>query len=80
MCALKGKINSDQAPMEDPLAGLERMYIEQFLAEKGYRWCELSKLPAEEIKHLMTEACKFASARLAEIEARGGFIHDIHYK
>jgi hypothetical protein len=66
--------------MEDPMAGLEKMYIEQYLAEKGYRWCDLAGLPAGEIKILMTEACMYASARLAEMDAKVGFREEIRYR
>ena len=75
------KPKTDQGSlMEDPMAGLEKMYIEQYLAEKGYRWCDLAKLPAKQVKTLMTEACMYASSRLAEMEAKVGFREEIRYR
>lgn len=70
----------EQTPMEDPLAGLERMFIEEYLKQKGYQWCELSKLDEKEVKRLMTEACMYATTKLADIEAKTGFRQHITYK
>jgi len=70
----------EQSTMEDPLADLEKMYIQRFLAERGVKWCDLAKLPADELKKIMTEACQYASARLAEVEAKVEFRQDIRYK
>jgi hypothetical protein len=77
----KNPIEQDEeAQIEDPLADLERMFIQRYLAEKGYKWCDLANLPADEIKQIMTEACKYATARLAEIEAKSEFRQHIRYK
>jgi hypothetical protein len=81
MCASDDSQHIDeQTPMEDPLAGLEKMFIEEYLKEKGYRWCELAKLDPHEMKKLMTEACMYATTKLADIEAKTGFRHNITYK
>ena len=81
MCPPGDSQNQDeQTPMEDPLAGLEKMFIEEYLKEKGYRWCELAKLDPHEMKRLMTEACMYATAKLADIEAKTGFRANITYK
>ena len=68
----------DQITLEDPLAGLERMYIEVYLRSKGHTLHSVHELPEQEAKRLMTEASMFASARLAEVEARAQFVQDIH--
>jgi hypothetical protein len=70
----------EEVKLEDPLAELERMFIQRYLAERGHNWCDLAKLPADEIKQIMTEACKYATARLAEIEAKSEFRQHIRYK
>jgi hypothetical protein len=36
------------------------------------------KLPADEAKRVLTEASVYAAAKLAEVEARAHFVHDIH--
>ncbi len=67
-----------QAPMEDPEARLEQMYIEEYLHGKGHTWESARKLPEEETKRLMTEASTFASTKLAEVNARAHAVEDIH--
>ncbi len=71
----------DKPPLisEGPTTKLERMYIEEFLKGKGYQVRDLRKLPREEARRLMTEACIYASTKLAEVEARAKFVHNIHY-
>jgi len=39
---------------------------------------ELRKLPEEEAKSLMREACRYATLRLAEVESRARFQREIH--
>lgn len=62
-----------------PQSALERKFIEEYLQSKGYRLIDLQKLPKEEAKRLMTEACKFTSYKLAELESRAKFREKIHY-
>jgi hypothetical protein len=66
------------APPDEINAVLEMSLIESFLIEKGYRYHELSKLPPEMARQLMTEASIFASARLAEIETRYQMLRGVH--
>ena len=70
--------HSDQITMEEPLAGLERMYMEVYLRGKGHTWHSVHELPEQEAKRLMTEASVFASTKLAEVETRAQFMQDIH--
>jgi hypothetical protein len=71
-------VEFDPECLDEVLAGgtqaaLERRFIEEFLHEKGYRIEELTKLPKEEAKKLMSEACQYASLKLAEVESRAQF-------
>lgn len=68
---------SDEFVMGEQQAGLERMYIEQYLRDKGHTLHSLRELPAEEARRLMVEASSHASAKLAEVEIRARFIEDI---
>jgi len=65
-------------PLEDPLAKLEKSFIEAFLATKGYSIKDLESLPRQTVKILMTEACMYASSKLAEVETRSRLVHDLH--
>ena len=62
---------------ERPQSVLERRIIKEYLHDKGYRLEELKKLPEEEAKQLMSEACIYASLKLAEIESRAKFREEI---
>jgi hypothetical protein len=57
---------------------LERTYIREYLAGKGYQLQDLRKLPREMARQLMSEACTYASGKLAEIESRAKFREEIH--
>jgi hypothetical protein len=60
-----------------PLSELEKLYIQEYLESKGYRWEDLHNLPPEEVKIIMTEACTYTSLKLAEVESRVQFRQDI---
>lgn len=57
--------------MEETHARLEIALMEEFL---GRPLRSLAELPAEEAARLRAAASRYASARLAEIEARAGFV------
>lgn len=65
-------------PLEDPLAKLEKSFIEAYLATKGYSIKDLESLPKQTSRTLMTEACTYASNKLAEVETRSRLVHDLH--
>jgi hypothetical protein len=74
MCEVLGMIViHDQDLQESPESALERKLIEEYLLNKGYQKTDLRGLPAQEVSSLMKEACRYASLRLAEIEARSKF-------
>lgn len=64
--------------LELPEAALERMYIEEYLAEKGHSLKSLQTLPKEKARKLMMNACRYATFKLAEVEARAHLQHEIH--
>lgn len=69
----------EEVVAEGPQSILERRFIEEYLRDKGYRLEELKKLPEEEAKQLMSEACKYASLKLAEVESRAQFRERIRH-
>jgi len=62
-----------------PQSPLERQLINDFLASKGYTRQDLLTLPIKQARALMTEACTYASLKLAEVEARSQFSKKIHF-
>ena len=74
---------SQQTPPNNPKTGtreaaLERALLEKFLKRKGYRLKDLSDLPEEEAKALMTEASRYASLKLAVMDSTASFREKIH--
>lgn len=61
-----------------PQSALERQLINDYLKSKGYTRQDLVALPIGQVRTLMTEACTYASLKLAEIEARSQFCKKIH--
>ena len=72
-----GTSNVDELLPKGPQSALERRFIKEFLQEKGYQLEDLKKLPIEESKQLMTEACRYASLKLAEVESKAQFKKEI---
>jgi hypothetical protein len=67
-----------ETALEDPEARLERALIEEFLQARGYSLATVSfKVPAEH-QQLLAQAAQYAAVRLAEIDARAAYIHQIH--
>ncbi len=72
-------LEDEESIFEGPESALERMLIESYLRDKGFASIkELSKLPKDEAKKLMMEACRYASLKLAEVESTDKFQKDIH--
>lgn len=65
---------------EAPQSSLEQQLLNNYLHNKGYTRQDLLALPTELVRQLMTEACTYASLRLAEINARSQFQRKIHYE
>ena len=64
--------------IEDPEAGLERAFIEEYLQERGCSLSTIGNRPAAEQRLLLTQASQYALGRLAEIDARASYVHQIH--
>jgi hypothetical protein len=52
-----------------PRDDLERLLMEEYLAERGCSLAALNFVPPEKAKLLLTEASQFASLQLTEIES-----------
>jgi len=68
----------DARAMEDPEGQLESALIEEFLRGRGFDPAALHALPEDEAKRVLTEASVYAAGKLAEVEARAHFVHEIH--
>ena len=66
------------APIEEPLAELERQLISEFLAAAGQDLHALLMRHDEAATKLLTEASLYASARLTEVESRSHYLRKLH--
>ena len=64
--------------LQAPLGQLERALIDEFVRARGYDLLKLTDLPEEERVTLLKDASVYASGRLAEVESRSHFLHEIH--
>ncbi len=64
--------------MEDPQAKLGRMYVEEFLRNKGHTWESVRALPEDAAKKIMVEASTYAAMKLCEVDARASVVKQIH--
>jgi hypothetical protein len=67
-----------EKPLEDPMAGLERALIEQYLKERGHSLESLDQVPVDERRTLLVQASQYAALHLAEVDARATYVHEIH--
>ncbi len=77
MCA--DSVRNEDCVTVGPQSALEKKYIEDYLAGKGYSLEDLKGLPKDEAKRLMTGACTYASLKLAEVESKAKFRQKIKY-
>jgi hypothetical protein len=77
MMSAEREIKSEVSIFQGALTALERRFIIEFLQEKGYKMEDIAKLPKEDAKKLMKEACQHASLKLADMESKARFIEEI---
>jgi hypothetical protein len=64
----------------DPEGELEQALIEEFLRTRGLDVRTLHALPRDQEKRVLIEASVYAADRLAEVESRARFVHEIHHQ
>ena len=65
------------AELNEPHAALERAFIDEFLAKRGYTLRSVDRLPPGDRDPLLRAAATFATLKLAEIEARAHLVRAI---
>jgi hypothetical protein len=68
----------DRPPLEEPLAGLERQFITEYVANAGFDYHVLITRHDDEARKLLAAAALHASERLSEIESRSLYLHKLH--
>lgn len=70
--------NDETTPLHEPLAELERELISAYVAGAGHDLAELLTRTDVDAKRLLSDASRYASAKLSEIEARSHYLHRLH--
>jgi hypothetical protein len=65
-------------PSEDPHAQLERAFLDEYLRAHGTSLDTLAQLPPEHATALLSDASRYASGRLTEVESRAHFVEELH--
>jgi hypothetical protein len=65
----------ERAPIEEPLAQLERQLIAAYVAGAGQDLAGLRSRHDDDARRLLAEASRYASEKLSEIEARSHYLH-----
>jgi hypothetical protein len=68
----------DSAPLEEPLAELERRLMSEYVAAVGQDLHALLNRNDEEAKKLLTEASLYATGKLTEVESRSHYLRKLH--
>jgi hypothetical protein len=69
----------ETGPSDAPLGQLERSLIDEFVRSRGHSHESLGQLPEAERERLLREASLYASVRMAEVESRSHYVHEIHH-
>jgi hypothetical protein len=71
---------SEVRAVGDPEGELEEALIEEFLRMRGLDRRTIHALPEDRARRVLTEASVYAADRLAEVESRAHFIHEMHHQ
>jgi hypothetical protein len=66
------------SPLQDPKAQLERQLRQEYFRERGYDEASVQALPPETRLDILRHASIYVAARLAEVDARSTYVHEIH--
>lgn len=64
--------------MQDRQGQLERALIDEYIRARGFDPRRVNELPDEQLRRLLTDASIYAAAKLAEVESRAHYVHEIH--
>lgn len=70
--------DTEGAPIEEPLAALERRLISEYLQQAGYSIEELHARDDAEARRILAEASRHATAKLTEVESRVHLLKELH--
>lgn len=68
----------ERAPLQEPLAELERQLIDAYVAGAGEDLQLLRSRTDAQARQILVEASRYASEKLSEIEARRHYMRTLH--
>ena len=68
----------DSGTMQDRQALLERSFIDEYIRSHGHDPATLHELAPEQMHELLKAAAIHAAMKLAEVESRAHYVHEIH--
>jgi hypothetical protein len=71
-------MDPDRPPLEEPLAELERLLIEEYLRGFGHDSASLRARSDDAARKLLRDASEHAAVRLTEVESRAHYVRDLH--
>lgn len=71
-------MDPDVKPLEEPLAELERRLIDEYLRNTGHDPEAVRVKHDDASRKLLALASTYAASKLAEIEARSHYVHELH--
>jgi hypothetical protein len=71
-------MDPDVAPLEEPLAELERQLIDEYLRSRGHDPDALRAMHDDASRKLLVEASTYAAGKLTEIESRSHLVQELH--
>ena len=66
-----------ESPIEEPLAELERLLIDEYVRRAGYDPRALRARTDPAARSVLTDASTYAASRLAEVEARLHYLRSL---
>jgi hypothetical protein len=72
-------MNAETRPMVDPEGRLERAFIDEYLRQHGHEPEDVRAMPEPRARILLEAASIYAAGRLAELQARAHYVHDMHH-
>ena len=71
-------MDPDVSPLQEPLADLERRFIDEYIQRAGHDPEAIRARHDDEAKKLLTAASTYAATKLTEIESRSHYVRDLH--
>jgi hypothetical protein len=69
---------TDIAPLEEPLAELERRIIDDYIRARGRDPATLRASQEPDARRILIDAAVYAATRLSEVEARSHYVRELH--